>query len=105
MGDEEAGLRGRVDAAMLSQVLPQAGPSVRTVVCGPPEMLDDVQVALQSVGHKREDVVALKAFSQLQTATVAATEERGPASVPVPVIHISSVDWDPPRHSVCDCAT
>lgn len=65
---EEAGLRGRVTANMLASLLPPPGPGVRVVLCGPPEMLQDVQAMLCWLGHTDDAVVELKAFSGQQTA-------------------------------------
>jgi len=65
---EEAGLRGRITAKMLESLLPAPGPEVRTVICGPPGMLQDVQAMLCWLGHKDDAVVELKAFSDQQGA-------------------------------------
>eukprot|EP00927_Polykrikos_kofoidii_P079615 TRINITY_DN76407_c0_g1_i1.p1 TRINITY_DN76407_c0_g1~~TRINITY_DN76407_c0_g1_i1.p1 ORF type:complete len:656 (-),score=100.16 TRINITY_DN76407_c0_g1_i1:316-2244(-) len=63
---EEAGFRGRVTAAMLTEVLPPPGPHVRVVVSGPPGMWEDVRALLLEIGHEDKALVELKALTPEQ---------------------------------------
>lgn len=60
---QEAELRGRVDRAMLRQLMPAPGPGTRVVVCGPQGFLDSVSEALLALGHMGDSVVQLRATS------------------------------------------
>ena len=63
---EEAGLRGRIDQAMLAEQLPAPAEGVRVAVCGPPEMWEDMRSALLELGHAEENLVELKALTDDQ---------------------------------------
>ena len=63
---EEAGLRGRIDQAMLSEQLPAPAEGVRVAVCGPPEMWEDMKAALLELGHAEQNLVELKALTDDQ---------------------------------------
>jgi len=71
---EEGGLRGRPTAKMLSALLPQPSELTRTVVCGPPQMWEDVREMLLSLGHSENNIVELKALSAEQLNSVGTTE-------------------------------
>ena len=75
--DAEAGLRGRIDQAMLASELPPPGEGVRVVVCGPPAMWEDMKRALVAIGHREEQLVELKALSELQLNDIAARDGGG----------------------------
>jgi len=65
--NEEAGLRGRVTASMIvSTGMPAPAPDVRVVVCGPPQMWEDVRDSLVSVGHAHANLTELKALGASQ---------------------------------------
>ena len=66
VGDEEAGLRGHIDEAMLAANLPAPGPGVHVVVCGPPAMWDDMRRFLLCIGHHESNLIELKALSDAQ---------------------------------------
>lgn len=59
--DEEAGLRGHVDEAMLHAVLPAPSVSTRVVLSGPQGLLDSSRASLLKLGYSREAIVELRA--------------------------------------------
>merc|ERR1712130_938154 len=61
-------------AKMLSALLPQPSELTRTVVCGPPQMWEDVREMLLSLGHGEDSIVELKALSAEQLNSVGTTE-------------------------------
>jgi len=63
---DEAGLRGRIDKDMLARILPGPGRGVVVAVCGPPSMWEDMYSMLTSLGHSPENLVELKALSNIQ---------------------------------------
>lgn len=76
---EEAALRGRVDQKMLSAVLPPPADGTRIVVCGPPQMWEDMERALLAEGHGPNALVELKALSDTQVQEREATAAAGGA--------------------------
>eukprot|EP00927_Polykrikos_kofoidii_P021112 TRINITY_DN20102_c0_g1_i1.p1 TRINITY_DN20102_c0_g1~~TRINITY_DN20102_c0_g1_i1.p1 ORF type:complete len:765 (+),score=114.72 TRINITY_DN20102_c0_g1_i1:232-2295(+) len=73
---EEARFRGRVDAGMLAEALPQPAADVKVVVSGPSGMWEDVQAALVSLGHDPKALVELEALSPAQKAELRERSER-----------------------------
>ena len=63
---DEANLRGRINEQMLASVLPPPGDGVIVVVCGPPSMWEDMRGFLLSIGHSENNLVELKALSDVQ---------------------------------------
>lgn len=63
---DEANLRGRINEQMLASVLPPPGEGVIVVVCGPPSMWEDMRGFLLSIGHSENNLVELKALSDVQ---------------------------------------
>ena len=80
--DDEAGLRGRPDQAMLAAELPAPGDGVRVAVCGPPAMWDDMKAALMAEGHKEENLIELKALTDDQMREQGLLPEEGDDSAP-----------------------
>jgi len=82
--DDEAGLRGRPDQDMVAAELPAPGDGVRIAVCGPPQMWDDMKVALMNLGHKEENLIELKALTddQMREQGLLPAEEDDDATVP-----------------------
>ena len=66
-GEAEAGLRGRATREMLAATMPPpAAGRTKVVVCGPPQMWEDVSAMLLGLGHLESDLVELKALSSDQ---------------------------------------
>ena len=51
---------------MLEAQLPAPAAGVVVVVCGPPSMWEDMRAALLSLGHQLDNLVELKALSEIQ---------------------------------------
>lgn len=84
--DEEAGLRGRPDQAMLAAELPAPGDGIRVAVCGPPAMWADMKAACMALGHKEENLIELKALTEDQMREQGLLPEKdagdGPSAAP-----------------------
>merc|ERR1711879_787247 len=80
---EEASLRGRVNATMLTSVLPEPGGATRVVVCGPQGLLDTVGAMLLDVGHAESAIIPLRASSTQATESVrTSNQNQFPANKP-----------------------